>query len=192
MTVDDSLRLPSARSGATPLHARVSPLVRRAAALVAFVVVAMWSTFAAAATSQPLFRIERSKNANVVQYDAVTASPETLDGKTPVTNYWIRYAEDGRREAVGALAQRAYGFKVVPENDGAWLMYMKASPVRAIRVVRWAGRWVAQMTIAGRSAVLSKMYVSANDKALIPSVRYVDLFGTDMATGQPLTERMTP
>jgi hypothetical protein len=142
--------------------------------------------------AQPLFRIERSKNANVVQYDAVLASDEALDRRTPVVAYWILLAEDGRREGLSALERRAYGFKVSPEPGGSWLLYLNATSDRALRVVRWQGRWVAQVVIHGRSAVLSRIYVASDESGLLPSVRWIELYGVDMITGQPLVERLKP
>ncbi|MDF2692104.1 MAG: hypothetical protein K0S65_487 [Labilithrix sp.] len=146
----------------------------------------------AAPTYQGLFRIERSKNANIVQYDAVLASRDKLDPKEPVVAYWVLHAEDGRREGLTSLDRRAYGFKVRAEPNDRWLLYLNASRDRSIRVLRWQGRWVAQIVIGGRSAVLERMYVSSDESALIPRVRWIDLFGTDMETGKPLTERLKP
>ena len=48
----------------------------------------------AAGTNQSLFVIERSKNANVVQYDARLTADGVLDPKEPVKVYWILLAED--------------------------------------------------------------------------------------------------
>jgi hypothetical protein len=146
----------------------------------------------AAPAYQPLFRIERSKNANIVQFDAVLESAEKLAPREPVICYWVLRAEDGRRATLSSLDRRAYGFKVVAEPGGAWLLYLNASKDRSIRVVRWQGRWVAQMLIRGRSAVLTRMFVSSDESALVPRVRWVDLFGDDMLTGQPLSERLKP
>lgn len=146
----------------------------------------------AARTYAPLFRIERSKNANVVQYDAVVDGPEKLDPRGPVVAYWIMLAQDGRREGFSSLDERAYGFKVAPEKGGSWLLYLNATRDRSIRIVSWQGRWVAQIVIAGKSAVLTKMFVSSDESAFIPRVRWVDLFGVDMVTGKPLTERLKP
>lgn len=146
----------------------------------------------AARSYQHLFHIERSKNANIVQYDAVLVAPDRLDADEPVVGYWIQKAEDGRREGFNFLDKRAYGFKVAPEQDGAWLLYMNATRDRSIRVLRWQGRWVAMAVIAGKPAVLERMYVSTDESALIPSVRWIDLIGKDMKTGKPLTERLKP
>jgi hypothetical protein len=140
----------------------------------------------------PLFHIERSKNANVVQYDAVLEQVDKLDPRRPVICYWILKAEDGRREGLTALDRRAYGFKVAPERGGSWLLYLNATSDRSIRVLRWQGRWVAQIVIGGRSAVLERIYVATDESGLIPSVRWVDLYGVDMENGRKLTERLRP
>jgi predicted small lipoprotein YifL len=48
--------------------------------------------------TQPLFIIEHSKDANVVQYDARLTADGNLDPKEPVIVYWVIRAEDGHRE----------------------------------------------------------------------------------------------
>lgn len=140
----------------------------------------------------PLFHIERSKNANIVQYDAVLARSDALDARTPVICYWVLAAEDGRRDGLSVLDRRAYGFRVAPERGGSWLLYMNAATDRSIRVLRWQARWVAQVVLASRSAILQRMYVMSDESGLVPSVRWVDLFGIDMVTGEPITERVKP
>jgi len=164
----------------------------RRAALAGAVSLVVPGTSLAARTYAGLFRIERSKNANVVQYDAVLETADKLEPREPLVCYWILLAEDGRREGLGGLDRQAYGFKVRPEPGGSWLLYLNAAKDRAIRVLRWQDRWVAQILIQKRSAVLTRMYVMTDESGLIPSVRWVDLFGTDMVTGQPLTERLKP
>lgn len=147
---------------------------------------------AIAARSCPIFRIERSKNANIVQYDAIEAAAEKLAAREPVVAYWILLAEDGRREPLSALDRRAYGFKVLPEKGGSWLLYLNATRDRSIRVLSWRGRWVAQIVVGARSAVLSRIFVATDESAFIPRVKWVDLFGVDMVSGEPVTERLKP
>jgi len=45
-----------------------------------------------------LFRIERSKNANVVQYDAQLTPEGKLKPEKPVIAYWIMNANSGEKE----------------------------------------------------------------------------------------------
>ncbi len=166
--------------------------ITRRAALGASVALLVPNAATAGPIYVPLFRIERSKNANIVQYDAVLEQVDKLDPKTPVICYWILKAEDGRREGLNALDRRAYGFKAVPEKGGSWLLYLNATSERSIRVLRWQGRWVAQIVICGRSAVLERIYVATDETGLIPKVRYIDLHGADMENGKRLTERLRP
>jgi hypothetical protein len=171
----------------TPYRMSRRAIVGGAAALVVVPRAAV-----AARTYQSIFRIERSKNANVVQYDAVLDGVDKLDPRAPVLAYWILLAEDGRRESLSSVDKRAYGFKVAPEKGGSWLLYLNATRDRSIRIVSWQGRWVAQVLIGGKSAVLSRIFVASDESAFIPRVKWVDLFGVDMTTGKPITERLKP
>ena len=62
--------------------------------------------------TRPLFTIERSKNANIVQYDVQVTAAGALYAKEPVIAYWVRLAKDGRTEGLSFAQRRwAYGFK---------------------------------------------------------------------------------
>src|SRR4030043_353480 len=65
-----------------------------------------------------LFIIERSKNANVVHYDARLTADGKLDPKEPVIAYWILLAEDGRRKGLSWIEKKmAYGFTIKPDRS---------------------------------------------------------------------------
>ena len=60
-----------------------------------------------------LFVIERSKNANVVNYDAVLTDEGKINENKPIDAYWLLYAyKNGEREELSAFDKKAYGFKV--------------------------------------------------------------------------------
>jgi hypothetical protein len=50
-----------------------------------------------------LFTIERSKNANLVVYDARLTDSGELDPKSAVVVYWLLKAQDGRREELNRV-----------------------------------------------------------------------------------------
>ena len=50
--------------------------------------------------TQPLFFIQRSKNANEVHYDARLTKDGALDPNDPVEGYWLNKAEDGSRSGI--------------------------------------------------------------------------------------------
>ncbi len=170
-----------------------SRLVPRRLVLGALAVPFFAAPARAARAFVPLFHVARSKNANIVQYDAATVDPEHLDPRDPVTAYWIMRAERGQREGLSALDQRAYGFRIVTEREGlSYLMVLRAAPDRSIRVVRWSGRWIAQMVIARKNAILERIFVLTDESGLLPRVLRIDLHGAEIASGSPVVEQIVP
>src|ERR1039457_5763512 len=56
--------------------------------------------------TQPLFIIERNKNANVVHYDAQLTTDGKLDPKGPVIAYWVLLAKGGRRQNLNWIEKK--------------------------------------------------------------------------------------
>jgi hypothetical protein len=47
------------------------------------------------------------------------------------------------------------------------------------------------MVIAASSAVLLRIYVTTDEGGFYPRVRSIEVFGSDMITGRPVSERLT-
>ena len=54
------------------------------------------------------------------------------------------------------------------------------------------GRPRAIMTIDGRRARLQFVYLTVDDSGLFPDVRFIDIYGQELATGRPVHERYRP
>jgi hypothetical protein len=145
-------------------------------------------------TSQPLFHIERSKNANIVQYDAQVAADGKLFKKKPVVGYWIRLNEQGQKQELNWLQRTfAYGFDAKPDKGRESAeINMKADVGQAIKVVREGDTYRATVTIDGAPSYFEKMYIDATRHGLSLDVRYVELFGEDMKTGEARYEKIVP
>ena len=145
-------------------------------------------------TSQPLFRIERSKNANVVQYDARVRSDGNLDRKEPVDAYWLRLASTGERKELKWLARRAaYGFEVDWQKDGSLELDMVAPIGRRVRVLKTANGWEARTRIDGRESRIERIYVKSQERRFrLPKVDFIDFAGVDVESGEPRSERYVP
>jgi hypothetical protein len=140
--------------------------------------------------TQHLFNIQRSQNANIVQYDVVLNEDGSLNQDNPIISYWIRKAEDGRRQPLSLLERKlAYGFNTRILDDGTILMDMKADIRRMVHVERKADRWVAITRIDGHSACIERIYVMLKEAKPLPKVEYVDLYGSDNLTGESVHER---
>jgi len=149
---------------------------------------------AAQASTQPLFVIERSKNANIVRYDAHLTANGELDPEKPVTAYWVLLAEDGRRQELTWIQkQKAYGFVVEPDASGnAYTMTIVAVPERKITVKKVGDAVHAELVIDGHPAVLEKIYIESSAGLLGPKVQYIEISGKDFETGEERVERIVP
>ena len=143
---------------------------------------------------QHLFHIERSKNANIVQYDAQVAADGKLFRKEPVIGYWVRLAEQGQVQELNWIQRTfAYGFKTRLSRDRESAeLDMNADVGRAINIVRVGDAYRATVEIDGTPAFFDKMYIDAYQKGLSVTVYYVELYGKDMETGEDRYEKFIP
>jgi len=143
---------------------------------------------------QHLFKIERSKNANIVQYDAQVSPDGKLLKKEPVVAYWVRLAEQGQVEKL-SWVQRvfAYGFKAKLDCDRETAeLDMSADFGRPIIVIREGDQYRATAPIDGSQSYLEKIFIQAHGKGIKVTVEYIELFGEDMETGEAQYQKFVP
>ena len=146
----------------------------------------------ARASTQPLFIIERSKNANTVHYDARLTADGELDSTEPVIVYWVLRAEDGRRKELNWIEKTmGYGFEIKPSpSAGGYEMTMVAAPQRPIIVKKEGNAVRAELVIDGHLAIVEKMYINASGGDSWPQVHSIELYGTDVQTAEKRFERI--
>ena len=141
-----------------------------------------------------LFRIERSKNANVVRYDARVGPDGRFAGADPVVAYWLRLAEDGRVQEL-SWPQRtfAYGFKAeLNKQRNLVTLRMKAPIGRPVNVRCDYTDCRATTKIDGAQAYLQRIFVHSRGKGLGTQVDLIELFGEDVNGGGERYERIEP
>jgi hypothetical protein len=144
-------------------------------------------------TPQRLFHIERNKNTNIVVYDAMVLPDSNLAEDDPVIVYWLKLAEGGHRKDLKGIEKKmAYGFSVESREGNRLVIEMKADVGRNLVVDIHEGVYRAFMEIDGRQALLDKIYIFAKETLMLPSVKYLELFGTDVETGDEVYERFEP
>jgi hypothetical protein len=159
--------------------------------LAALAAVALTAVSALAdGVTQPLFFIQRSKNANEVHYDAHVTRDGALDPNDPVEGYWLNKAEDGSRSGITLIQRVAYGYDVQATGNGTYALKLKAFSERPMWIVKNGTRWRVETYISGQQAYMDRLYVATDESGVFPKVLYVDVFGVDMATGKPVTERI--
>lgn len=142
---------------------------------------------------QRLFHIERNKNANIVVYDARVLPDSSLTEKDPIIVYWLKLAEDGERKNLKRVEKKkAYGFKVKSREENRVVLDLVADVGRDLVVDFHEGAYRAFMEIDGRQALLEKIFIFAEEGGLLPSVKYLELFGEDLETGEAAYEKFLP
>lgn len=165
--------------------------------LIACLCIALVIPFLSLAKSrqtQHLFKIERSKNDNIVQYDVQIKADGKLDPKEPVVAYWIRLAKDGQKKDLKWVEKKfAYGFKAKynAEKNTA-ILDMVAKINRKIKVHEVQGEYRAETKIDGQSAYLEKIYISSKGKGASTEVISIELYGMDEKTGENRYEKIIP
>jgi len=144
-----------------------------------------------------LFRIERNKNANIVQYDARIGANGLLHEKEPVVAYWVRLAEQGQVKKLSWSQRKfAYGFKVKLDNDeNTATMDLALNIGRNIVIKRgnkdYRKDYRAVIQINGVASYLEKMFIHASGKGISTRLNYIELHGNAVNNGDIQYERIT-
>ena len=140
-----------------------------------------------------LFFIERSKNKNLVQYDARLTENRNLPDLKPVNAYWI--LENGRHEELNSV-EKNYAYGIVRQQKldrDKFKIILAAFKGLEIIVERMNDSFKALVSINGRESILERIYIKSEETgALFPKVIYVDLFGRIKETGLAIKERVIP
>ena len=143
--------------------------------------------------TQHLFKLGRSKNANIVQYDVQLTSDGKLYPKEPVIAYWIRLAKDGRKKELTSFQRRwYYGFKAKCEAWSNSAIMELARCKRRIKIYKVEGVYRGEVQIDGQPAFLEKIFVTSIKKGLFRKTGYIELYGKDTKTGVDRYEKIGP
>ncbi len=140
--------------------------------------------------TDPLFSIGRSKNRNVVHYDACLMGASELSVSDPVKVYWIM--KNGERENLTWLEEHhAYAIRSEKKLKDGGLQISLAAFARRMIVRKIDRRYRVVIPINGQRSVLEKIYVECVPGLLgMPKVLYTDFFGRTLATDAPIVERV--
>jgi hypothetical protein len=143
---------------------------------------------------QSLFKIERSKNANIIQYDAQIDPCGKLNKKEPVIGYWIRLAEQGQVKKLSWIQRKfAFGFDTEFHRDSnSATINMVADIGQPVQVRYENGKYRAIMEIDGQSSELDRIFIQAHGKGISVTVEYVEIFGNDLKTDEKTYVKIIP
>ena len=138
----------------------------------------------------PLFRITRNKNDNVVCYDVRQVGGK-LDADSPVSVYWMIPSEKNKLETLTFLERKkAYGVNVVNAFGCDSIDIMLSAAKKPFRVTLRDSRWVALLTIDSLEVVVDSVFVMADESSTMPKVQWVEIMGYSPVTGESLRKRI--
>ena len=141
-----------------------------------------------------LFKIERSKNANIVQYDVQVTPDGKLYQEEPVIVYWIRFAEDGRKRELSYIQKKlSYGIRTKYDaGSNSAIVEIVAARSRAIKVYEVEGVYRGETRINGQPAFLERIFVTSIKNGLFRKTNFIELFGKNIKTGVDCYEKLSP
>jgi phosphatidylglycerophosphate synthase len=147
-----------------------------------------------AGIANQLFYLQRNANTNTVVYQLNLDGQGRLNRREPVHVFWLRYAEGGQARALSFIQRRfAYGLHAKPVGPGAYELRFVSYAKFPLYLARSAGdnQYRVYTTIGRRKAVLQRIFLRIEGGTFwAPNVQYVELKGTDAATGADLVERI--
>ncbi|MFN3851167.1 MAG: DUF4833 domain-containing protein [Spirosomataceae bacterium] len=144
-----------------------------------------------------LFYIQRSNNAHTVVYDANWLGGKTLHPEKPVNVYWIRYDEKVHTQNLSMIQRNlAYGVEAVANSKekGSYDVRIVAFKKKSIKIkIAENGHAIATMLINGIESQLHKIFVQLEDNdSFCPKVKFIEIFGKNLATGAEIYEKFKP
>ena len=157
-------------------------------------------------TNLSLFVIQRNKNTNEVQYELRVNDRCQIGTAYPVAVVWrLREVSPEQTEALSGLEQMIYGAtnqQVTAHGvsfDLGVLEFYRPLDLRRITATVLYDPTTAtctpsvQTTIRGQVATLERVYVQADERLGRPTVRYIEVIGTSVASPPtPVVERIEP
>lgn len=137
-----------------------------------------------------VFVFERNTNTNYVCYD-VNLDGGKLKQTEPLKTYWV-LGHETRIEPLTFLDRKmAFGVRVIKAKEDEAIVHLTAYKDLSIRICKRDGKWVGVVKIGGHEIILQKMFAQMKAPMNV-KCEHVDIFGTDIKTGEKCQQRIKP
>lgn len=143
-----------------------------------------------------LFYLQRTTNTNTIVCELNVNSRGQLDTESPVNVFWIRFPEGGMRKELNYIQRTfAYGIKSKPLGNNAYQLHFVSFKKRTFDLMPSPkdNKYRVFAMINQKQAQLSRIFLKIDGGSFwSPNVVYMEMKGTDVATGKELVERFKP
>lgn len=142
-----------------------------------------------------LFYIQRDPNTNTICYEINIGKNGQLENDDPVHAFWIRYPEGGVRKDLNYIQRKfAYGINVKSSgNERYELRSVAYSKLPLLLKKDTKNNYRVYADINKKECVLSRVFIRIDGGSFwSPNVLYIELKGTETATGKTVIQRIKP
>jgi len=139
-----------------------------------------------------LFYVQRTPNVNTIVYE-LNYRDGVFDEDEPVHVFWIRYGDKGQKAELSFIQEKfAYGIRVKLLEKGKYdLRFVSYRKYQILLQKGVDGRYRAYASINQKTVMLNRIFISIHGGSFwSPNIEYIEITGTDPATGKEVTERM--
>lgn len=138
-----------------------------------------------------LFYIQRNQNVNTVVYEVNINQAGEWNLMEPMKVYWIRYNELMEESELNYIQNKlAYGYNssvIAPDLiEFTFVSYDKKFFIRKLN----DNDYKVTTRLSGTMAVLTNLYVYAEEFGVFPEVKFVELYGYCVETNTPCFEKI--
>jgi len=141
-----------------------------------------------------LFYIQRNLNKNTIIYDAKFDNNGFLIKDNPIDVYWIEYEKNGHKLELGKIEKTyAYGVKCSKSAGykDEYKVKLVADEKRSFILKQVAPFKASIYTIINNKlSQLDHLFIHADNSGLWPEVKYIELFGKEIVTGNKIYEKI--
>lgn len=143
-----------------------------------------------------LFYLQRTSNKNTIVCELNLNSKGQPDEESPVHVFWIRYAEDSSSKELNYIQRVfAYGIKSQSQGNGTYKMNFVSYKKQSLFLMPSSkdNKYYVYTTINKKQAILNRLFLKIDGGSFwSPNVVYMEIKGTDIATGKEVMERLKP
>ena len=138
-----------------------------------------------------LFYIQRNLNLNTVIYQLNLLPDGLINEEFPMHVSWIKYSEQGQVTELKFIQNKlAYGYHSEKICMDTYQFQMVSRKEHLFFITKIDNQYKVVTKINGSNAILSNIYVYADDVGLFPEVRYIEFYGNEITTNFPLYQKV--
>lgn len=142
-----------------------------------------------------LFYLQRSFNHNTIIYALNKLPDGSVNSKSPIHVYWIRYQEHGQKAELSLLQKKAFGVncEVSDRTKGSFILNFNHFDKRDIFLSRSVtGDYKAFVTINHELAELTSAFIQSesNTSGMPRSFKFLEFHGTSVISGKRVSEKI--